>query len=59
MDRGVSSVSSFAAILWQNQLFRKICYDLKIDEREETEILKFETELIRGLRKKLVSGRFD
>ncbi len=59
MDRGVSSVYSFAAQLWQKQLFRKICRDLKIEEREEIGILKSQTDVVRDLRKKLVSDRFD
>jgi hypothetical protein len=52
-------MSSFAAMSWQNQLFRKICRDLKIDEGEEIGILKAQTEVVRGLRKILVSDRFD
>jgi hypothetical protein len=59
MDRGVSSVNSFAAFSWKNQFFRKVCRDLKIDEGEETRILKSQTEVVRDLRKKLVSDRFD
>jgi len=59
MDRGVSSVNSLAAQSWQIQLFRKVCCDLNIDEVEEIGILKAQTAVIRGLRKKLVSGRFD
>jgi hypothetical protein len=59
MDWGVSSVNSFAAMSWQNQLFRKVCRDLKIDEGEEMRILKSQTEVARGLRKILVSDRFD
>ncbi len=59
MDRGVSSVNSFAAFSWQNQFFRKVCRDLKIDGGEETRILKSQTEVVRDLRKKLVSDRFD
>jgi hypothetical protein len=52
-------MNSIAALSWKNQLFRKICCDLKIDEGEEIEILKSQTEVVRGLRKKLVSHRFD
>lgn len=59
MDEGVSSVDSFAAQLWQDQLFRKICRDLKIEEREETGLLKSKIEVVKDLRKKLVSDRFD
>jgi hypothetical protein len=59
MDEGVSSVDFFAAQLWQNQLFRKICRDLKIEEREEIGILKSKIEVVKDLRKKLVSDRFD
>ena len=59
IDRGVSSVNSFAVFSWQNQFFRKVCRDLKIDEGEETRILKSQTKVVRDLRKKLVSDRFD
>jgi hypothetical protein len=52
-------VNSVAALSWQNQLFRKVCCDLKIDEEEETEILKSQTEVVRDIRKKLVPDRFD
>ena len=52
-------MNSFAAFSWQNQLFRKVCRDLKIDEEEEIRILKSQTEVVRALRKKLVSGIFD
>jgi len=54
-----STVSSFAALLWQSQLFRKVCRDLKISEYEEIGILKAQAEAVRDLRKELVSDRFD
>jgi hypothetical protein len=59
VNYGDSLVSSIAALSWQNQLFRKVCRDLKIDEGEETGILKSRAELVRGFRKKLVFDRFD
>jgi hypothetical protein len=52
-------MSSFAALSWQNQLFRRVCRDLKIGECEEIGTLKLQAEVVRGLRKKLVSARFD
>jgi hypothetical protein len=52
-------LNSSAALSWQNQLLRKVCRDLKIDEGEEIRILKSEAELVRGLRKRLVSSRLD
>lgn len=59
MARGVSSVNSSATQSWQNQLFRKVCRDLKIDEGEEIGILKAKIEVVRSLRKKLASDEFD
>jgi len=56
---GIQSMSSFAASSWQNQLFRRICRDLKLGEREEIRILKLQADVVRELRKRLVSDRFD
>lgn len=52
-------MNSFAASSWQNQLFRRISRDLKLSEREETGILKLQADVVRELRRRLVSDRFD
>jgi len=56
---GIQGMNSFAALSWRNQLFRRICRDLKISEQEEIRILKLQAEVVRELRKRLVSDRFD
>jgi len=52
-------MSSFAASSWRNQLYRKISSQLGIPEPEEIHVLKLKAEMLRSLRKKLLSERYD
>jgi len=52
-------MSSQAASLWRNQLYRKISNSLGLPESEEISVLKLKAEAFRSLRKKLLVEAFD